>query len=894
MRGGRNFLLALPIVAGLALVLSSPSRAQPPPSTGEEGGRRIYVTHRIEGTSPLLDGRPDEPAWDAVPWSGGFTQRDPVEGVAPSCSTAFKILYDEHALYVAYRAWDPEPSRVEHMLARRDWFPGDWVEINIDSRRDGRTAFSFTASASGVRGDEYVSEDGNDWDSSWDPVWTNTTAVDDHGWTAEIRIPFSQLRYSPAGEQAWGIQVQRRLFRKEERSVWQFISRDDEGWVSRFGELRGLRELPLQRQLEVAPYFVGDLERSEKISGDPFADGTDQHLDSGVDAKLGIGSGLILDASINPDFGQVEADPAEVNLTAFETFFGEKRLFFIEGSDIFRYEVANAITGGNFTQDRLFYSRRVGREPQGSPSLEDGEFASVPNSTSILGAAKLSGKTARGLSVGVLDAVTARERASIDGFQGGRGQVVEPATNYFVGRVQKDLRDGQTQIGGMLTSTHRDVSPQEVRFLHSAAYVGGLDLEHRFHDRAYSVLFKILASSVRGEKEALVRTQTSSAHYFQRPDAHHVSVDSTATSLSGHAGSIYAGKQNGRWRFQGGLAWRSPGFELNDLGYMRTADEINHSTWAGYYLNQPFGIFHRMEVNANEWLYWDFGGNNLLRQSNVNTHATLRNRWEYYAGITRTLEARSNSALRGGPSMLLPGSWSIESNVSSDARLPVHGAIAGSIEAGDEGGDFGGSAEIELDWRVANGVQLSANPEWSHSWSDLQYIGQADAGGADRFLFGRIRQKTAVFTVRVDACLSPNLTVQYYAQPFVSAGRYGSFKRITNPDAGRYADRFHVFDPAANEIAFDADADRYVVDEDRDGTADYSFSDPDFNYKEFHSNLVLRWEYEAGSTLYLVWSQGRAGSTPSGGFSLRDDVEDLFDIHPRNIFLIKISKWFAW
>ncbi len=394
-----NFLLV-----GLLLAAVLPAQSADP---------RIYRTGRIAGSAPVIDGRLDDAAWKQVAWAGDFVQRTPYEGDPPSQETQFKVLYDDHALYLAYRAHDSDPGEIVERLARRDHFPGDWVEVNIDSYHDLRTAFSFTLSASGVKGDEFISNDGGNWDTNWDPIWDGRAAVDDGGWNGELRIPLSQLRYSGEKEQVWGIQVTRRIFRLEERSVWQLIPRDISGWVSRFGELHGLLDLPVRRRLELMPYAVAQTERYQEEPGNPFAGGKDSELSGGLDGKLGVTSDLTLDFTINPDFGQVEADPSQVNLTAFETFFQEKRPFFIEGSSILNFRLAPAITGGGFTQDLLFYSRRVGRSPHWYPDLGNEDYADSPQHSSILGAFKLSGKTAGGLSLGIMECVTAEESAEV-------------------------------------------------------------------------------------------------------------------------------------------------------------------------------------------------------------------------------------------------------------------------------------------------------------------------------------------------------------------------------------------------------------------------------------------------------------------------------------------------
>jgi len=855
--------------------------------------RRVYTTRPAGPTPPVVDGDLGDACWDRVEWATDFVQWEPQEGVPPSEQTAFKILYDEHALYIAYRAYDSEPQKIDDILARRDWFPGDWVEINIDSRNDRRTGFSFTSSVSGTRGDEFISEDGNEWNGNWDPIWKLRTRIDDRGWTAEVRIPFSQLRYTRQDEQVWGIQVQRRLFRKEERSLWQPRSKDETGWVSHFGELRGIRGIQAGRRVELLPYTVARTERSESVDGDPFRDGSESDLSVGLDGKLGVAGFATLDFTVNPDFGQIEADPSEVNLSAFETYFQEKRPFFIEGNNIFDFRIAPSNAGGSFTSDNLFYSRRIGLRPHHRPDLAGGEHADVPENTSILGAAKLTGKTANGLSIGVLESLTAREVSHIAGPGGSREETAEPLTGFFAGRVEQDIAKGDTRIGGMVTAVNRNLDQRSLYDLHRAAYSGGMNLFHYWGNRSWFVSANLAASRVEGRPEAILATQTASARYYQRPDNDYAGLDSTRTSLSGHAGSARLVRAAGssRFRFETGVAWRSPGFETNDLGYLRSADEINQFSWVGYSVRNRTGIFRRFSINANQWLDWDWGGTNLSRRANLNANADFVNNWSMGGGATRTLESISNTELRGGPSSRWPGQWDLELWVNSARQGPVFFSAGGNLGSGDKNSFTTGNVWLDLSVRPANALQLTLSPSYTRNRRELQYVGTESASGEPRYLFGRLDQKTLALTLRIDYTLSPNLTLQLYGAPFTSSGAYTDFKRITDPRAGAYADRFHTFD--GTEIAVDPADGSYLVDEGADGGVDYRFDDPDFNFRDFNSNLVLRWEFQPGSLLFLVWSQSRMDVARDGSFAVGDEWSALFDTHPRNIFLVKISKWFT-
>lgn len=858
------------------------------PSEKVEIKNRVYNTDRIEGQPPTIDGQLTDPVWETVEWSGEFVQREPVEGPPPSFQTRFKVLYDNDALYLAFRVYD-DPENMDNKMDRHDHFPGDWVEINIDSYGDQRTAFSFTLSLSETRGDELISEDGNNWDSSWDPIWRGATKVDDKGWTAEMRIPLSQLRFSADEKQVWGLQVTRRMFRLEERSTWQRIPKDTTGWVSQFGELRGLNHIKPKRRLELLPYMVGGGKRAEASAGDPFFDGSDDLLDGGLDGKYGITNNLTLDFTINPDFGQVEADPSEVNLSSFETFFEERRPFFIEGRNIFNVPVAPAETGGPFAQDNMFYSRRIGRRPSLRPRAD---YVDQPEGTGIIGAFKLSGKTANGLSIGILESVTAEETAGFErGGERGR-QTVEPLSNYFVGRIQKDLQNGDTQIGGVVTAVNRDLKDPRLDFLTEQAYGFGVDFSTYFRNRNYRLQGSLMSSSLRGSENAIGRIQTAPARYYQRPDNGSERFDPTRTSLRGQAGSLrFSRTNNFDIRFQTGLAWRSPGFEINDLGFMRNADQINQFTWVGWRKEEPFSVFDNMRVNANQWLDWDNAGNFLGASANVNAHAQFRNKGNSRFSITRNWEATSNTELRGGPSMLLPGRWSIDGSVSSDQRRNFVVTSGFNARRGDSGSLSHQSYWMELRFRPTNAMRLSFNPQYASYRPEMQYVATQDFTGEPRFLFAELDQETTSFTLRLDYAITPRLTIQYYGAPFVSTGRYSAFKRITDPTAHRYSDRFVPF--STEQITLENNG-AYAVDENNDGATDYRLGNPDFDFRELSSNLVIRWEYSPGSLLFLVWSQNRFNGTLLGeGLDHRDQLDTLFSTHPENVVLLKISKWWA-
>ena len=861
------------------------------PALGQTEVKKIYQASHVNPHAPKIDGRLDEPVWDKVAWEGGFVQFRPVERERPSEKTEFKILFDDSNLYVAVRCWDTQAGKIERRLSRRDEIEGDNVEVTLDSYFDHLTGFAFAVNAAGVKADSITSDslNSNNPDYSWDPIWDVETAVDGQGWTAEMRIPFSQIRFGNKDEQVWGLQIARSLFRKDETSLWQFIPRTAPGWVNFFGELHGLRGLKPPRQVELLPYTVARQQLFRPVPGNPFATGSSRNLAGGLDGKMGLTSDLTLTFTLNPDFGQVEADPSVVNLTAFETYFSEKRPFFIEGRNIINFQITGG--DGDFSSDNLFYSRRIGRSPQFYPEAGPQGYVNQPEATSILGAFKLTGKTKGGLSIGVMEAVTAREKARLfsDGMY--TDQAVEPLTNYFAVRLQQDFNRGSTTLGAMMTATHRDPRREEtLDFLHDAAFTGGLDISHSWKNKAYYFSLKTVFSSVAGTPQALLRTQQSPLRYFQRPDAGYVKLDPGRTSLAGHGGDLSFGKVGGgNLMFGLGYTWRSPGLELNDMGYLRQSDVMMEYAWMSYQVTKPFSLFRNVSINLNQWQGWDFGGEPIYSGGNINGGGQFKNYWGAWFGIGRNGQSLSANALRGGPSLRQAGVWSSWISVETDSRKKVRFFMSGSSSRRDNGDSWHFSAEAGSTIVPSRAFQLSLSPGYEQRYNELQYVCTQDVSGQKRYIFGAIDQKTLALTIRLSYCLTPELSIQFYGMPFLSAGRYDRFKHITDSRSRDWGRRYHLYE--SGELAWDEAAGGYSVTEAATGLA-YGFGRPDFNFLQFRSNLVIRWEYIPGSTLYLVWSQGRTGFREDGEFSFGRDVDNLFNIHPYNVFLVKFSYCF--
>ncbi len=842
--------------------------------------KKVYTTLKIS-VPPEIDGWINDQAWNEVPWEGSFQMFEPYDNRPATQETKFKVIIDSENIYIAIRAFDTAPDSIVKRLTRRDEIDGDMVAFQFDSYHDLQTAFTFFVSVAGSKMDAYESENGENMDDTWNPIWWAKAQVDDQGWTVEARIPFSQLRFDRSSGGVWGFQVAREVFRNSETSLWQPISRESSGWVHLMGELHGLQDIDPKKQAEIIPYAVAGAELFGKEPENPFkSDGYNPIINAGLDAKIGITNNFTLDLTVNPDFGQVEADPSELNLTAFETFYQEQRPFFIEGNNILDFDLAN------YNQDNIFYSRRIGRRPHHEPDLDEGSYAQVPEFTSILGAAKITGKTRNGLSVGVLESVTAAEQAEIDQDGHRTFQTVEPLTNYFATRVSKEFDKGKTSLGGMVTSTHRLNDQEHLDYLHSSAITGGIDFKQYFRERDYLFSFSTYMSQVNGSEEALIRTQRSPVHYFQRPDAYYLELDSTRTSLSGSGGSVQFGKQSGRFQFMAFLSAISPGVELNDIGFLSSSDEVVQIFSMSYRFNRPFSIFRSASLNLQQFSGWDFGGNHQVTGVNLEGEAEFKNLWESDFRIESESDILTHSALRGGPNLILPGSLNTSLSFSTSSRRKLEGEIDMEYSHGydDSGNRYG--LELELTYRPVSNLSLSIDPEFSHRRSVLQYVDQQSFDTDQRYIFGSIDQKTLSMSLRIDLIITPELTIQFWGQPFIATGDFYDFKHITEPKADHFYDRFHTYH--AEEISYDQAGDRYKINE-TDPALSYEFGNPDFNIKEFLSNLVFRWEYRPGSFIYLVWSQSRSDSNSYGTLHFGDDFTDIWEIHPMDAILLKVS-----
>jgi len=861
---------------------------------GQEIEKRVYNTSRIS-KAPVINGVIDENEWTEGEWGRDFTQFEPYSGDKPTQPTEFKILHDDNFIYVVIKAYDSSPDSIINRMTRRDQVDGDYIGVSFDSYHDLRTGFTFIVSSTGVKTDLIHANDGMVEDPSWDPIWYVESSIQEWGWMAEMKIPLTQLRFEKNTGEVWGMEAFRLNYRETEMSFWQAIPRNASGLVHMYGELDGLDNIEPRKILDLVPYTVASYENYQPVEGNPFMTGKKFTPSVGLDGKMGITNNLTLDFTVNPDFGQVEADPSQVNLTAYESYFREQRPFFVEGNNITRLGLG--IGDGSTGNDNLFYSRRIGSSPSGYARLENGEYSDTPRNVRILGAAKITGKTNDGLSVGLIESVTPRTYSRIDSAGERTVQEVEPLTNYFVGRVQKDLNKGNTQVGGMLTHTYRfldlveNLEESPLNRLHNSALAGGMDFSQYFDDRNWRLTVNAAASQVNGSQEAISATQLSGRHLMHRPDAGHMEYDSSRTSLSGWAGKMEFGKFGGNWNFMAFSAVKSPGFEINDLGYMRETDNMLHGLWGAYSINEPKNFYRRIRFNANWYTTWDYGFTFKSHGGNISVFTQYQNSWTSSIAVNYNSRGVSTSMLRGGPNIKFPGGVGGWYNINSDNRKKFRVSLNGNHFWGNKDYQSNHSVSLNLSYRPVNTLNISLNPRLSSSNRDLQYVRalQNEEGETD-YIFAHLLQRVLSMSLRLNYNITPELSIQYWGQPFFAAADYSGFKVITNPMADNYNDRQHIF--TSDEISKNEGV--YHIDRDTDGNTDYSFGNPDFNFDEFLSNLVFRWEFTPGSTLFLVWSQSRDAYIPTGEFVLQDNINTLFtEEKAYNVFLLKFSYRFG-
>lgn len=841
-----------------------------------------------------LDGHLDEPAWQAATPADRFTQREPKEGEPATERTEVRVLIGKEALYIGARLFDSEPRKIRSKLVRRDEdLDSDYLAVLLDPYHDHSTGVIFRVSPAGSINDVTIAASGFQ-DTSWDPVWLARTSIDSLGWSVELEIPLSQLHYSSSEDATWGIQIRRWIHRKQEHTEFSFTPLREEASVSRYGHLTGLGQLRATHHLELLPYARLRSEFTQVDPGDPFRDGTDQEPAAGLDLKYGVTSNLTLNATVNPDFGEVEVDPAVVNLSAFETFFPERRPFFVEGVDIFRF--GDMRSYNNFNTTIPLHARRIGRPPQRTLSGDEFVYVDSPSRTTITTAAKLTGKTSSGWTIGLLDAVTPEEQARyVDTLGVERKAPVEPLTNYFTGRFRRDYRGGRTVVGGILTAVNRDLSePALADLLRSSAVVGGLDLNHYWAGRRWCLDAMLLGSTVRGDEEVIDATQRSSARYYQRPDAAHLDYDPTRTSLAGYAGHLSINKVAGKHGL-GSLTYQdwSPGFEINDIGFQNAADSRGLSTLALYKENKPGKLVRNWNAFVFSNWSWNYGGDNTYTGYAGHVEGQLSNYWfatlrgEYYPG------SFDDKLTRGGPLSRIPAGETIRASVDTDSRKSYTLGLSG-VSAWDEAGGELRSINASLSIRPTTALRVLFQPGIRKFRDNAQYVTTESDSFATktygaRYVFATLDQMQVSLDTRVDWTFSPRLSLQLYLQPLIVSGDYSHFKELRAPRTYE----FDVYGGQAGTISQDPSG-TYTIDPDASGPSPtFTVDNPNFNFRSLRGNAVLRWEYRPGSALFLVWQQGREETEPFGDFDFSRDWKGLFDIEPETVLAIKATYWLA-
>jgi hypothetical protein len=872
---GRVFLRALVCAAPLLAAAADLARAQ-----GADGRKEARAI-RVENGSVHLDGQLEETVWDQAPPVTDFVQKEPLEGAPPTEAMEVRFLYDDDAIYVGVRMDSSDPEAIQAPMSRRDEVgEAEYIFVSLDTYLDHRTAYTFGVTASGVRMDQYHGSDSEDnADETFDPVWQARTRMDGTGWTAEFRVPFSQLRFNAASELVWGLNIRRATPTLNEDDYWVAVPKTERGWASRFGQLRGMEGIESPRRVELLPYVAG----SSRVTGDrdpanPFDDGKNLEGRVGADLRLALGSNLTLEATVNPDFGQVEADPAEVNLSTLETIFSERRPFFQEG---------NRLLSG--PTDNFYYSRRIGVRPSGPA---EGDYIDYPETSTILGAGKLTGRLASGTSIGALAAVTAEESSRTfdrDTATSSRTRVA-PRTTYAVSRVQQEFGTDRSTFGVQFTALQRDLPSGDplANLLVRRAFTGAGDALLRFGNNAYELETLIGFSHVGGEPAAIERVQRSRVHNFQRPDRlSGIRLDPTRRSLAGIKLQNSLNKVTGRhWLWGGSVNTDSPEFEPNDFGRLNDTSDIRLSANLDYRETVPGRLFrsYRINTSLSPITYWDreLGTQYFLNQS---SDWTWLNFWTTSLGWSFTGRGQDPLLARGGPAMQVARRWSANGSLgnASSSQTRWSGSLSYSH---DENGDTTREIKGSFSVRPAPAWQLSVEPKYNHELSSRQYVTQMDGGRPEaygrRYIFGVIERSTVSMAVRLNYTFKPDLNLDFYAEPFAASGRYDRFGELLA--AGSRFLRFYGEDPNTT-LTRQADGSWAVTDE----GASFTLSNRDFNTRSFRSNLVLRWEYRPGSTLYLVWQQNRFSSEATRDTAGLRAMVGSFSAPGDNFFAVKTT-----
>jgi hypothetical protein len=886
-----------PVALALFLVAAAP------PSDGAGGlAASQHPVTLVRLTAPIaVDGALNEPVWQSAPAATWFKQSDPSEGAEPSQRTEVRVAFDDEAIYVGARMFDTAPDSILARLSRRDVsVPADRFAIYLDPYHDRRSGYYFLVNAAGTVFDGTLSNDGWE-DDSWDGVWDARAKVDSLGWTLEMRIPYSQLRFQKSDRYEWGINFRRVIPRRNEEDFLVYQPKKESGFVSRFPVTQGMENIHPGRSIELMPYATSKAEYLGRPLTDPLNGASHYEPDVGADVRMGVGSKLTLNATVNPDFGQVEVDPAVVNLNDVESYFQEKRPFFVEGSSTFGCgnQGANDYWGFNWPEPTFFYSRRIGRGPQGDID-PNASYVKAPIGTSILGAAKLTGKLTPTINFGTLHSVTGREQARIDVGGARSDQEIEPLTYYGVMRGLKEFKDRRQGLGVMTTLSSRffddaALKDQLNRQSLMTALDGWLFLDH---SQTWVVSGWSAMSAIAGTRTQMTNIQTDHIHYFQRPDAGHVDVDGGATSLTGFGSRVWLNKQKGSVICNAAVGFMDPKFDVNDMGYMRRADVINSHVGGGYKWTTPTRLRKYQNVLAAVFASYNFAGDRTWGGVWGGGSTEFANNYSWNYKLSYNPQSVSDRSTRGGPLTInqpgteyymyfdTDGSHKLFYFLETDSYTQTSGSWNTWINPG-------------IEWKPVSNLLLRVGPEWTRVHEDAQYIGAfadplAGATYGTRYVFSTLDQRTLSASVRLNWAFTPTLSFQFYGQPLISTGDYGDFKELRHArsyDFAHYLAAGGTYDKATG-----------MLDPDGPGPApafevsnpDWGFGGhPDFNFKSLRGNAVIRWEYRPGSTFFLVWTQDRNELAQHfGDFAVGRSFDRLVTVQPDNIFLAKVSYYF--
>jgi hypothetical protein len=850
------------LISCLLLVAAS-ARADCP-----RAGKTVPVAHG----SVEVDGKLDDPTWATACFIDDFEQKQPAYGAPPTRRVTTAVAIDRDTLYVAARMWSAGPGDIDNALTQRDdTGQAERFIVSIDPSHTRRVAYSFAVTAAGVRADWIHTDDTEGArDATWNPVWRARTEILPDGWTAELAMPLSQLRLPAAPQTSWGINFNWYIPHRNEDVFWRAVPPDRTAWASWFGELTDLPQIERGPGLELLPYTAHRLTIDEAPRG-MLGHRVNGGIEAGLDARFRPLPGLTVAATINPDFAQVDVDPAFVNLTAFEVQLPEQRPFFVANAPMF------ADAGGAY-----FYSRRIGGLPHAPPTADE---IALPTQVRILGAAAAGGFLADRTQIAALGAVTSS--ADADAVIGGATQrlAIAPLTGWAAARIEHQV--GASVLGATATAVERDLGGSSLaKLLARTALVGGGDARLRTADGTYEGFLYAGLSSLFGSPDAIAAIEQSSAHYFQRPDAGYLHVDPDARRLLGwHAGAIGT-KRAGEWQGTASANVESPGFELNDLGVLQSADDIDLSTDLRRMVTRPGERVFQWDAGAGASASWNFGGLRKPVDLRASGHVTSRAFNSASIALDVTTPGGSDDLTRGGPVMRTGWAESVKltANTPQGRAQQLSATLVGQLSPTLQQGI---TVSASLASRVRPSLRLDLTPSFTWVESQRQYVTTVTGGGErtfdSRYLFGQLHRKEAALELRATWSLSPELVVTVYAQPFASVGRYDQLGELAAAGSGDV--RWYAATSRAGAM-------RAIADGASGFQTGFSIDEPDFTVLSLRSTAVLRWELSPGSTLFIVWQQSRQGSTTRAQ-PLHVVAPDVVTQPGLHSLAIKLSYWFG-